>query len=234
MLVEADQEQCVRRHIENENPCFVPTSVGADAYTTVDDELRVVKLRNYTNAPTDVDFEFAAVMRYTNTSSVESACRLLEVAIALRALRVFVFTSTWRAKKAGLSECFGVPVLDTEKLLAAAVAPDAPVGGDPDDEAAVAFVARESAPMFAPDARLLLGVGAELVAPKTRSAPTPDLVLVDDGACCERAFPVEFRLDGGGGATVLWRGAFNTTPANMECAAGALPQRRKWGSMAAV
>lgn len=228
LLALADKQQPIRRVIDNESAAFCPGHIDAGAFTDHVPELGVVKLWRYNgNDGACIDIPVETALRYTNATDVDDAMRLLEVAIACGALRMLVFASEYRSKKQGLAECYGVPVVDTSKLLAC-VAPDRLLSEDTEE---AVFIAREDCVVFSDGVRKLhVVVGAESETIDVKGPPPcKDLILVAQLDNVSKAHRVRFVLENG---TVLWRGYFNTSPVEMLCAGGTVcPQRRKWTSL---
>jgi hypothetical protein len=177
LLSLADKEQPIRRVIDNENPAFCPNYIDPSAFTQHAPELGVVKLWKYNgNESACIDIAEDAALRYTNAADVDAAMRLLEIAVACGALRMLVFTSEFRSRKQGLSECFGVPVVDTSKLLACVTA-DNCVAENAED---VVFLMRENCSVFTATAqKLYVAVAEEGETIDVRGPPaSKDLILV--------------------------------------------------------
>lgn len=234
MLIMADQQQPIRRIIDNESPCFSPVYVSVSAYTQHVPESSLVKIwKLVENDPSScVDMDESTLLKYTNSTTVEAAMRLLEIAIACSALRILVFTSEFRAKTAGLAECFGVPVIDTEKLFACVSSDVTDNGVDGVDGGSdyASFLVLQNCSQFTDFKQsLFLRVFPEQrLGESTESPITRDCIITSCGDQCTTSCEVHFVLESG---VVLWKGFFNTSPVEMVCAGGICPQRRKWSSL---
>lgn len=243
LLALSDKEQGIRRVLDHENATFAPVYVSGGAYTeyspsaTGEEGKGLVKLWKYMDTEIGaIDIPEQVAVRHTNAKNVEEAMRLLEVAIVAKALSVLVFTSEYRGKTAGLSECFGLPLVNTETLLSSVR-----------EEALVEEREAEAVFRVASDVTQFTGAAEELVvvvsaqekglaqnqAPGT-SAPckVEDFSLTCRPGDCDSAHRVAFTLPKAG--VVLWTGYFNTSAMDMLAiggVAGICPQRRKWDSM---
>lgn len=245
LLSLSDKEQPIRRMIDHDNATFSPVCISDAAYTEhvpappeQPDGARggFVKLWRYTDGDLGaIDIPEDVAIKYTNARTVEDAMRLLEIAIAAKALAVLVFTSEYRGKSAGLSECFGVPLVDSEHLFAR-VAQDALVS---EGETEAVFRVLPGATQFTAGAEdLVLTVAAEEKDMTRETAVGPsaeDFILTSRKGDCTSAHKVTFSLPNAGIA--LWAGYFNTSPLDMLSIGGGTggggmcPQRRKWDSV---
>lgn len=232
----ADKQQPIRRQLDCDNPFFVLQHISNNAYTEYIPDNDMVKIWNYrSDSPyTSIDINSSMALKYTNTTHIEEAMRLLEVAIVADACKIFVCSSEFRAKKPGNSECFGVPFIDTQKLFACITPENVNSLQEDQTDDKVMFTLAENVSQFSSVPQTLCIRVSEPKGGKDRENltknQTKDLVFTSDFSTCSTAYPIEFCLAETG--TVMSAGFFNTSPVEMECGAITLcPQRRKWESI---
>jgi hypothetical protein len=76
-----------------------------------------VHVVNWGESKSVIDISLDVLKKYTNVSNVDQACQLLEVAIAMDALNIFVLHNDFQ-KNPDESKLKGIPLIDTEKMLA--------------------------------------------------------------------------------------------------------------------
>ena len=118
--------------IQTKESSFVltPESIASDSYLDIDEAHGLIKLSNWSlgqGSPIDIAVEDAK--RFTNTTGIEDACMLLELACSAGALTMYCVHNPYRRSNREenpvKSVFFGAPVIDTRKLLGGVNAPDA-------------------------------------------------------------------------------------------------------------
>jgi hypothetical protein len=237
-----DANPQMHRQIEQDGAMFAQVPIGSDAHTEYVESKTIaprkegdpsreqeafVRVWNcIPGSPCCVDVSEDVLLAYTNSTTLDSAMRLFEVATALECVSIMTFGNEYRGKNEGLSEFSGAPLLDTEKLLAC-VRADNLVEGTTDT-----FVVSDGVKQFSEKAQpLWVVVGVEEDSGAAFAVqPTSDLILCETLEQCGRGVPLSFML--GGDKTLLWKGYMNTSTVQMMHATGATcPQRRKWASL---
>lgn len=232
----ADEQKPMLRQFETDGPAFAPAIVSSEAYTELVDEIGIIRLWKYLpNDPSCMDITTEVAMRMTNSTGIETAMRLLDLAALTGSLRVLVFASEYRSKKKGYSECYGCPLVDTNKLLGY-VSPEL-LENENEEYGTFTFHVLDKCGVNLgtedPEDALVLTTfpQQEHASGLTAEAHTNDFILCSSQYQCSRAIPLQFELDKTN--VVMWKGFMNTGPVQMICAGNTatLPVRRKWSSM---
>lgn len=238
-----DNANAMHRQVESDNLFFVQTICNIDAFTeyvaakdiesktnsssaAARKQAAFVRLWNcIPGSPYCVDIAEDQLLAYTNSSTVESAMRLLEVCASVGCVSILVYTNEYRGRNEDYSPLCGVPLLDTDKLLSC-VCPENLFGDD-------IFVLSSSVSQFSENAQALM----MHVLPEQNNGissviqPSTDLILCETLDLCGRGVAIHFAL---ADKTVLWKGFVNTSPVQMFCvgsSGNACPARRKWGTL---
>jgi hypothetical protein len=95
-------------------------NVAQEAY--IHEDVEAPEFITLVNAGTEpVDIPVSTLVRYTNSVKKQQACSLLEMAIANRALQLFVVCNSYW-KNATQSALRGIPIINTDLLLQSVVA----------------------------------------------------------------------------------------------------------------
>ncbi len=214
---------CLTKDIEIKDvPFWAPVGHQAvldDSSVDLTQTVRLVNWNEGGRGAQEIDLPIDVLLRYTNTTRVDHACAMLEMAIASGALSVLVFNSEfWQRKnETGFR---AIPIVHIETLLAALTPTSfeaAPY--DPEMRNIKVFQTGVRAEIDGEPytVRILFGTSADSVA----TGPPPPL---SDFALCglesevASAFPVQFDLvHRRTGAVVpkVFKGYFNATPANL-------------------
>jgi hypothetical protein len=160
------------------------------------------------------------LMRYTNTTRVDWACPLLEIAIACASLSVLVFSSDWWAKNGGTGYR-AVPLINVEGLLASFTSKSVEKVGQSTLSLDTGFQIEDRA--------IGLELGVESQAVMTGPSPQcPDMGLAGLNTELAAAHSVSFGLSG---TPDIWKGWFNASPVLMVGSAAGL-KRKRWEPMA--
>jgi hypothetical protein len=230
----ASSEKQMHRQIDSDQALFVQSPVSCDAYTEYVSAADVegategfVRLWNFIPGnPACLDIFESRLLAMTNSSNVENASRLLEVAVSVGCVSVVCFSNEYRGKRKGVSNFCGVPVINTDKLLGFAGGEGSSVRG----VSGACFLMQQKAPFSADSEEMYLCVGEEVRSGSCAAVQQcNDLILCETAEQCGEGVAISFVL---GDGTVLWRGVMNVSPVQMLCAGvSVLPQRRKWTSM---
>ena len=209
-------------------PYFAPVHTGAVVEDQDTETSGTVRLMNWGDATTpQIDIPIDTLLRYTNTTRVDWATALLDVAIASNALSVLVFSSEYWHK--GLETGFrGVPIIDAETLLAALTpAAAATAGGVFDTNVEID---KDGV------AHYLQIVADPKSQPVENGAPPPlvDFALAGLSTELPSAHMITFNLVSKvDGAIVpsVWRGYFNASPTSLLAPIQLGPKRKRMESM---
>ena len=102
---------------------FMVRDICRDAYFTYDSENDIVKVTQWTLGEEDaIDVSGRDAMRFTNSCTVRDACMLMELACNTECLSLMCMHNRYRKDRkdesSPYSVFYGVPLIDTEKMLA--------------------------------------------------------------------------------------------------------------------
>ena len=153
-----------------------------------------------------IDIPVSTLLHYTNTTSKDSACSLLELAIANNALQVLVFSNEYW-KSVTHSSLRGIPLINTETLLQSIV--PALVGSQS------TFTTPNTTTIDDVTYSILIHIDAEPTSVATGAPPrAQDFILTGKEVELERAYRITFSLSNHEGSEIprYWVGYFDASP----------------------
>lgn len=195
----------IRQSFQCENVPFVVHSPDSSAYCAYDPDTECFKVMQWDPASGDaIDVPRDVMLRACNATDVESANQLMDVCLAMSAVRFLCFTNDYRGRDKVHSRFTGCPVISAPAIMRC-VDPRAlgdAAGGD------TPFKSGLSIETEAGQDQLLVTVSGKAAPVQGGSPeqPCPEMPLVCKGVQLERAHRVSVS---GAKAGVIWSGYFN-------------------------